>query len=97
MRTHAYISKTIDSMESIHLTVLGSSTTHLLCTLLVNLWSDLLAIMRVLALHGLGASGGLLKKQLAPFIRGLGASFQFIFLDGSIECGKGPGMLLPPC
>jgi predicted esterase len=51
--------------------------------------------MRILALHGLGASGALLKKQLAPFINGLGANFQFAFLDGSIQCGRGPGMLLP--
>ncbi|KAH8701451.1 serine hydrolase FSH [Phaeosphaeriaceae sp. PMI808] len=48
--------------------------------------------MKVLALHGLGASGALLKNQLAPFIRGLGASYQFAFLDGSIRCGRGPAV-----
>ncbi|KIX00551.1 uncharacterized protein Z518_09616 [Rhinocladiella mackenziei CBS 650.93] len=48
--------------------------------------------MKILALHGLGASGALLKDQLAPFIRELGASYQFVFLDGAIPCGRGPAV-----
>ena len=53
--------------------------------------------MKILALHGLGASGALLKAQLSPLIKGLGAGYQFVFLDGAIPCGRGPGMLSRLC
>ena len=49
--------------------------------------------MKILALHGLGASGALLKAQLAPFIKSFGAGHEFAFLDGAIPCGRGPGKL----
>ncbi|KAH8743187.1 serine hydrolase FSH [Diaporthe sp. PMI_573] len=48
--------------------------------------------MRILALHGLGASGAMLKAQLAPLIRGFGPDCQFVFLDGAIPCGRGPAV-----
>lgn len=39
--------------------------------------------MKILALHGLGSSYSLLKEQLRPFIKELGTSCQFVFLDGA--------------
>ncbi|KAI4860432.1 serine hydrolase FSH [Hypoxylon rubiginosum] len=48
--------------------------------------------MKILALHGLGASGAMLKAQLAPFIKSFGSGYQFIFLDGAIPCGRGPAV-----
>ncbi|KAI8965509.1 serine hydrolase FSH [Daldinia sp. FL1419] len=48
--------------------------------------------MKILALHGLGASGAMLKAQLAPFIKSFGTSYQFVFLDGAIPCGRGPAV-----
>ena len=50
--------------------------------------------MKILALHGLGSSASMLKGQFAPFIRDLGPSYLFTFLDGAIPRGKGPGMSL---
>ena len=49
--------------------------------------------MKILALHGLGSSSSMLKEQLRPFIRELGPSCQFVFLDGAISCGRGPGKI----
>lgn len=51
-----------------------------------------LSMMKILALHGLGSSTSMLQQQLAPFVRDLGASYQFTFLDGGIPCGRGPGI-----
>lgn len=51
-----------------------------------------LRTMKVLALHGIGSSSALLKKQLAPLIVLLGPDYDFIFFDGGVCCGKGPGM-----
>lgn len=53
--------------------------------------------MKILALHGLGASSAMLKAQLAPFIKGFGAGHEFVFLDGAIPCGRGPGKFAHPC
>lgn len=47
--------------------------------------------MRILALHGLGASSAMLEQQIAPLVRMLGPTYQLIFLDGAIPCGRGPG------
>ena len=54
-------------------------------------WNIVLAIMKILALHGLGSSGAMMKAQLAPFIKAFGAGYQFVFIDGAIPCGRGPG------
>ncbi|KAK7959441.1 uncharacterized protein PG986_004295 [Apiospora aurea] len=48
--------------------------------------------MRILALHGLGASGAMLKAQLAPLVKSFGADHQFIFFEGAIPCGRGPAV-----
>ncbi|KAI1756767.1 serine hydrolase FSH [Xylaria castorea] len=48
--------------------------------------------MKILALHGLGSSASMLKEQIAPFIRDLGPSYQFTFLDGAVTCRRGPGV-----
>ncbi|KAI3320945.1 serine hydrolase FSH [Xylariaceae sp. AK1471] len=48
--------------------------------------------MKILALHGLGSSASMLREQIAPFIRDLGPSYQFTFVDGAIPCGRGPGV-----
>ncbi|CAI7600649.1 unnamed protein product [Penicillium glandicola] len=48
--------------------------------------------MKILALHGLGSSTWMLQQQLAPFVRELGTSCEFTFLDGAIACGRGPGV-----
>lgn len=66
---------------------------------IILLWSivPVLGIMKILALHGLGASGAMLKAQLAPFIKSFGAGYQFVFFDGAIPCGRGPGMLSHLC
>lgn len=48
--------------------------------------------MKILALHGLGSSGQMLREQLAPFVKQLGPNYQFKFLDGAIDCGRGPGI-----
>lgn len=77
-----------------------SRSSAFLGSLVVNiilLWSIVLGIMKILALHGLGASGAMLKAQLAPFIKSFGAGYQFVFLDGAIPCGRGPGMLSHLC
>lgn len=52
--------------------------------------------MRVLALHGIGSSGEMLKKQLGSLMVLLGPEYDFTFFDGGITCGRGPGMLHPP-
>lgn len=48
--------------------------------------------MRVLALHGIGTSASILKKQLAPLVNELGPNFEFVFVDGVQSAWKGPGM-----
>ncbi|KAF2271300.1 uncharacterized protein EI97DRAFT_388231 [Westerdykella ornata] len=48
--------------------------------------------MKILTLHGLGSSASMLKEQIAPFMRELGPSYQFTFVDGEIPCGRGPGV-----
>ncbi|KAK8079178.1 hypothetical protein PG994_002985 [Apiospora phragmitis] len=50
------------------------------------------AIMRILALHGLGASGAMLKAQLRPFIKSFGKEHQFVFFEGAVPCGRGPAV-----
>ncbi|PSR80252.1 inducible nitrate reductase 2 [Coniella lustricola] len=49
-------------------------------------------MVRILALHGVGSSGALLKSQLAPLMLQLGTKYQFVFMDGAIERPRGPGM-----
>ena len=48
--------------------------------------------MKILALHGLGSSSQLLREQLRPFIKQMGSSYQFKFLDGAVPCERGPGV-----
>jgi pimeloyl-ACP methyl ester carboxylesterase len=48
--------------------------------------------MKILALHGLGSSAAMLKEQLGPFMRELGPSYRFTFVDGAVPCGHGPGV-----
>ncbi|KAJ5972285.1 uncharacterized protein N7479_002203 [Penicillium vulpinum] len=48
--------------------------------------------MRVLALHGVGSSGAMLKKQLNPLAVQLGQTYQFTFFDGVVSCNREPGM-----
>ncbi|KAI2628549.1 inducible nitrate reductase 2 [Hypoxylon sp. NC1633] len=47
---------------------------------------------RILALHGVGSSGAILKDQLAPLTRELGSEYEFVYFDGAIERERGPGM-----
>ncbi|KAK5996869.1 Esterase alnB [Cladobotryum mycophilum] len=47
---------------------------------------------RVLALHGVGSSGTILRDQLTPLVRALDPNYEFVYLDGAIETQRGPGM-----
>ncbi|KJZ77789.1 hypothetical protein HIM_02966 [Hirsutella minnesotensis 3608] len=47
---------------------------------------------RILALHGVGSSGAILRDQLAPLAETLGQDYEFIYLDGAVERARGPGM-----
>lgn len=47
----------------------------------------------LLCFHGTGAKGSIFNVQMARICYQLGDTFEFIFLDGPLECGPGPGVL----
>ncbi|KAL2010517.1 hypothetical protein VTN00DRAFT_6324 [Thermoascus crustaceus] len=47
---------------------------------------------RILCLHGYGTSSNILKHQLSALIAAADPSFEFVFLDGEVECQKAPGV-----
>ncbi|KAE8376661.1 DUF341 domain-containing protein [Aspergillus bertholletiae] len=48
--------------------------------------------MAILCLHGVGSSGAILEKQMSNLRRELDPSFELVFVDGSFECKRGPGV-----
>lgn len=46
---------------------------------------------RLLALHGVGSSGAILRLQLSPLIGALSQDYEFVYLDGAVERSRGPG------
>ncbi|KAB8075710.1 serine hydrolase FSH [Aspergillus leporis] len=47
----------------------------------------------LLCFHGTGSKGAIFNVQMARICFLLGDAFEFIFLDGPIECAAGPGVL----
>ncbi|ETS80411.1 hypothetical protein PFICI_07940 [Pestalotiopsis fici W106-1] len=47
----------------------------------------------LLCFHGTGSKGAIFNVQLARICFLLGSEFDFIFLDGPLECAAGPGVL----
>ncbi|RSM15823.1 hypothetical protein CDV31_004765 [Fusarium ambrosium] len=47
----------------------------------------------LLCFHGSGSKGAIFKVQMARICLLLGETFEFIFLDGPLECAPGPGVL----
>ncbi|PGH17659.1 hypothetical protein AJ79_01021 [Helicocarpus griseus UAMH5409] len=48
--------------------------------------------MKILCLHGVGSSGSICESQFSPLLRRIDPSFELIFVDGPVECERGPGM-----
>ena len=49
--------------------------------------------MKILALHGHGTSGAILRSQLTPLMQlATDRNYDFVFVDGDYECEKAPGM-----
>ncbi|KAK1566008.1 serine hydrolase FSH [Colletotrichum navitas] len=48
--------------------------------------------MRILALHGVGSSAKIFKRQLSRLLNSLDASYEFVFVDGDVPSHRGPGM-----
>ena len=55
--------------------------------------SGVYVTMRILCLHGVGASGAILRQQLDAFIREADPSYEFVFLDVEYECPPAPGRI----
>ncbi|KAI1811936.1 inducible nitrate reductase 2 [Poronia punctata] len=49
-------------------------------------------MMRILAFHGVGSSGAILRDQLSVVLSQLGPHYEVHYLDGSVERSRGPGM-----
>ncbi|RAK77235.1 DUF341 domain protein [Aspergillus fijiensis CBS 313.89] len=47
----------------------------------------------LLCFHGTGSKGAIFNVQMARICYLLGDAFEFIFLDGPMECAAGPGVL----
>lgn len=47
---------------------------------------------RILCLHGYGTSAAILEHQLKAFMAAGDPSFEFVFLDGEVECQKAQGI-----
>ena len=50
--------------------------------------------MKILCLHGSGTSGAIFESQLAQFLDHVDESYEFVFIDGEVECAKAPGIPL---
>ncbi|GME23002.1 serine hydrolase FSH [Neofusicoccum parvum] len=48
--------------------------------------------MRILCLHGYGTSAAILESQLSAFIDSADPNYEFVFLDGEVECQKAQGV-----
>lgn len=46
---------------------------------------------KILCLHGYGTSASILQHQLGPFMAAADPSYEFVFLEGEIECQKAQG------
>lgn len=46
---------------------------------------------RILCLHGYGTSSNILKHQLSALTAAADPSFEFVFLEGEVECQKARG------
>ena len=47
----------------------------------------------ILCFHGTGSKGAIFRVQMARICSLLGSEFDFLFLDGPLECAAGPGVL----
>ncbi|KAK2036709.1 hypothetical protein LZ31DRAFT_483033 [Colletotrichum somersetense] len=48
--------------------------------------------MRILALHGVGSSAKIFKRQLSRLLNSLDVSYEFVFVDGAVPSHRGPGI-----
>ncbi|KAL4882125.1 serine hydrolase FSH [Aspergillus karnatakaensis] len=47
---------------------------------------------KILCLHGYGTSASILQHQLGPFMAAADPSYEFVFLEGEIECQRAQGL-----
>jgi predicted esterase len=47
---------------------------------------------KVLCLHGYGTSAAILQHQLGPFIAAADPNYEFVFLEGDVECQRAQGI-----
>ncbi|TLD18441.1 hypothetical protein PspLS_10146 [Pyricularia sp. CBS 133598] len=48
--------------------------------------------LRILALHGVGCSAGILRAQLSTFLRAVDDYYEIVCIDGFFESTRGPGI-----
>jgi predicted esterase len=63
---------------------------HTYSILLVELESA--AMGRILCLHGMGCNSTIFRWQLGKLIQAMKSEYEFVFLDGEVECEAAPGL-----